>query len=302
MASARSSAGSNDVIEIEGVRVTHAGRELYPRTGVTKRKLIDYYLAVADRMLPHLAGRPLSLVRCPDGQAGECFFQKHAGAGFPDAFKVIRIKERSGSGTYLVIEDRAGLVAAAQMSVLELHIWASHRKTLEKPDRLVFDFDPDEGLDFRAVKDAAREMRERLKAHGLESFVMATGGKGLHVVVPIEPKAGWPAFRRFASATTRAMAADAPDRYLAKASKAERHGKIFIDYLRNGRGATAIAPFSSRAREGAPVAWPLSWDDLGRLEDARPANVLDGAASLARRNSDPWDGYFDLRQNLPKRS
>ncbi len=287
--------------EIEGVRVTHADRVLYPGTDVTKRRLIEYYLAIAERILPHIAGRPLSLVRCPAGQGSKCFFQKHAASGVPDAFTAIRIKEKTGSDTYLMIEDRAGLVASVQIGVLELHVWGSHAKTLERPDRLVFDFDPDERLDFAAVKLAARTMRDRLKARGLESFVMATGGKGLHVVVPLAAKATWDRFRRFASTMAGGMAADEPDRYLAKASKAERSGKIFIDYLRNGRGATAIAPFSPRARAGAPLAWPLAWEDLDGLANARPAKVSDGIALLSRRNSDPWDGFFDLSQELPKR-
>jgi bifunctional non-homologous end joining protein LigD len=299
---AASKPAKDEAVEIEGVRVTHADRLLYPGTDITKRRLIDYYLGVAERILPHIAGRPLSLVRCPAGQGGECFFQKHASAGFPKTFTPIRIKEKFGTSTYLMIEDGAGLVAAAQIGVLELHLWGSHAKTLEKPDRLVFDFDPDQGLDFAAVKLAALSMRERLKASGLDSFVMATGGKGLHVVVPLVAKATWDRFRRFAAAMATGMAADDPDRYLVKASKAERSGKIFIDYLRNGRGATAIAPFSTRARDGAPLAWPLAWKELDKLEDARPAKVSDALARLARQKSDPWEGYFGLRQELPKKA
>ncbi|MGE0612420.1 MAG: DNA ligase D, partial [Hyphomicrobiales bacterium] len=178
-------------MEIEGVRVTHPDRVLWPSQGVTKRGLIDHYLSVADAMLPHLAGRPLSLVRCPAGRGGECFYQKHASPGFPDAFHSVTIREKSGTGEYLHIADRAGLVAAVQMGVLELHIWGARRDRLEKPDRLVFDLDPDEGLDFARVKAAASEMRRRLADLGLESFLLATGGKGLHVVAPLERRHGW---------------------------------------------------------------------------------------------------------------
>jgi bifunctional non-homologous end joining protein LigD len=286
-------------IEIEGVRVTHPNRVLFPGQGITKQNIIDYYLAVADDILPHIVGRPLSLVRCPDGTAGDCFFQKHASRGFPEAFKPIRIKEKSGSDIYLYIEDVRGLVAGVQMGALELHIWGSHVDTLEKPDRIVFDFDPDEDLDFGQVKEAAIEMRERLNAVDLESFVMASGGKGLHVVVPLTPRYGWDEVKGFAEAMARILAAEKPDRYLADMSKSRRKGRIFVDYLRNGRGATAIAPFSSRARKGAPVSWPIAWSALGRLESAHPFAVDTGAAALKKQKGDPWKGYFDVDQVLP---
>jgi bifunctional non-homologous end joining protein LigD len=286
-------------IEVEGVRVTHPDRVLFAGEGVTKRNLIDYYLAAADHILPHIAGRPLSLVRCPDGTAGDCFFQKHASRGFPKAFKPIRIKEKSGSDVYLYIEDVTGLISAVQMGALELHIWGSHVDTLEKPDRIVFDFDPDEELDFGLVKQAAKEMRDRLAAVDLQSFVMASGGKGLHVVVPLRPHYGWDEVKGFAEALARILAAEHPDRYLAEMSKSRRRGKIFVDYLRNGRGATAIAPFSTRARKGAPVAWPIAWSALGRLDNAHPFAVESGAAALKRQKTDPWRGYFEVDQVLP---
>jgi bifunctional non-homologous end joining protein LigD len=299
MAKATDKDGQGETVEIEGVRVTHPDRVLFPGQGITKRALIDHVLAFADRMLPHVCGRLLSLVRCPEGPEGSCFFQRHASHGFPEAIRRKRIKEKSGSDEYLFVEDRAGLVAAVQMGAMELHIWGSHVKTLEKPDRLVFDLDPDAGLDFARVKDAAREMRDRLKEKGLETFLMATGGKGLHVIAPLEAKGDWDGPKRFAGEMARAMAEDSPDRYLAKASKAERTGRIFIDYLRNARSATAIAPFSTRTHEGAPVAWPLAWSDLAALKDARPAHVADAVALGEKRKDDPWDGYFDLRQTLP---
>jgi bifunctional non-homologous end joining protein LigD len=281
----------------EGVRLTHPERTLFEDAGLTKEALADYFLAVAEWMLPHVAGRPLSLVRCPDGAGAKCFFQKHASPGFPKAIHAIRIAEKTGADDYLYVADRAGLVAAVQMDAVELHVWASRVDGLEKPDRMVFDFDPDEGLDFKAVKDAALEMRERLDAAGLASFPMATGGKGIHVVVPVKAD-GWEAFRVFAAETARAMAADSPDRYTAKAAKAERGGRIFIDYLRNGRGATAIAPYSSRNRPGAPVAWPLAWEEMGRLKSARPATVATAVKLIARRR-DPWEGYFEAARTLP---
>jgi len=286
--------------QIAGVKVTHPERVMFPGRNITKRMLIEYQIAVADFVLPHVADRPLSLVRCPRGQAGDCFFQKHATKGFPEEFKGIEIKEKEGRELYLYIDDVKGLVAAMQMGALELHVWGSHNASLEKPDRLVFDFDPDEDIGFDAVKAGAVEMRDRLKRIGIESFAMTTGGKGLHVVVPLKPKHGWDDIKAFAEAMARMMAADDPDRYLAVMSKAKRKGKIFIDYLRNGRGATAIAPFSPRARAGAPVAWPVSWRSLSKLENAHPVTIADYRKPLAAmKRSDPWKGYFDVDQVLP---
>jgi len=289
---------NDETAEFAGVRITHADRVLFKEQGVTKRELCEYYLSVADVMLPHVANRPLALVRCPQGHGKECFFQKHANPGWPDAFKKVRIKEKSGSQDYLYIEDERGLMAAVQMGVLELHLWGSHVDAVEQPDRMVFDFDPDEGLPFAKVKQAARDMRERLGALGLESFPMVTGGKGIHVVVPFVRRHDWDAHRAFAEAMARVMAEDEPERFVANMSKAKRRGKIFVDYLRNQRGATAIAPYSTRSRRGAYVAFPVSWDALGRLKDAHPANVESAAAKIAR-SKEPWPGYGDVRQALP---
>jgi bifunctional non-homologous end joining protein LigD len=286
--------------EIAGVRLTHPDRVLYPEQGVTKRALAEYYLALADLMLPHLAERPASLVRCPRGTTGECFFQKHASKGFPGEFRKVRIREKSGSDDYVYIDDALGLVAAAQMGVLELHIWGSHIDTLETPDRMVFDLDPDASVAFAEVRTAALELRDRLDGLGLRSFAMATGGKGIHVVVPLTPKNSWDEVKTFSEALARSFAKGNPDRYLAQASKSARKGRIFIDYLRNARGATAIAPFSTRAKPGAPVAWPVSWEQLRRLEDARPATVATAGELLKRRRKDPWAGYFDVSQVLPE--
>jgi bifunctional non-homologous end joining protein LigD len=210
----------------------------------------------------------------------------------------VSIREKEAKGEYLTIVDEKGLIAAVQMGVLELHIWGAHNATLEKPDRVVFDFDPDEAVSFDAVKAAAKDMRDRLAALGLTSFAMTTGGKGIHVVLPLTPHHGWEDVKAFAEAMARTMAADAPDLYLAVMSKARRKGKIFIDYLRNGRGATAIAPFSTRARAGAPVAWPVAWRELAKLPSAHEATVETAAALLMKRKADPWAGYFDVQQIL----
>jgi bifunctional non-homologous end joining protein LigD len=293
----RSNKSHDDIAEIEGVRVTHPDRALFASEHVTKRDIANYYLEVADLMLPHIIGRPLALVRCPRGSEQKCFFQKHASPGWPDLFHKVRIREKSGTDDYLYIDDVKGLIAAAQMDILELHIWGAHVDKIEKPDRLVFDFDPGEGVAFDRVKEGARELRGRLQKLGLESFPLATGGKGIHVVVPLSRGHSWDQHRAFAEAIARLMAEDSPARYVANMSKAKRRGKIYIDFLRNQRGATAIAPYSTRARKGAYIAVPLSWSALSRLVDAHPASVRDAARLV--RAGDSWKGYAKLKQALP---
>jgi bifunctional non-homologous end joining protein LigD len=290
-------AQAEDKDEIAGVHITHPDRVVYPDLGVTKRELIEYYVAVADRMLPYIVDRPLALVRCPQGREKECFFQKHASPGWPDLFGKIRIREKSGSDEYMYIEDVKGLVGAAQMGVLELHIWGSQVDDVEKPDRMVFDLDPDEGLPFAKVKSAAKDLRDRLKKVGLESFPMVTGGKGVHVVLPLARKHTWDQHRAFAEALARVMADEEPERFVANMSKAKRRGKIFLDYLRNQRGSTAIAPFSTRARKGAFVALPVSWQGLAKLSNAHPADIK--SAPKFARGADPWAGYLKVKQSLP---
>jgi len=284
--------------EIAGIRITHPDRVVFPGQGVTKRDLADYYTKISKLILPHLAERPLSLVRCPQGREKECFFQKHASPGWPEELHKIRIREKSGSDEYMYVEDISGVVAAVQMGVLELHIWGSHTDAVEKPDRMVFDLDPDEGLPFSRVKEAALDLRKRLKQFRLESFPMASGGKGIHVVVPLVPKHTWDEHRAFSEALARLMEEQDPERYVANMSKKKRRGRIFVDYLRNQRGSTAICPYSTRARKGAHIAAPLSWQGVAKLKNARPYNVTD-AAKLARAG-DPWKGYGSLGQSLPK--
>jgi bifunctional non-homologous end joining protein LigD len=283
---------------VEGVRVTHPDRVLFADQQVTMRELIQHYIAVADRILPHIVDRPISLVRCPQGSGKACFFQKHASDGFPEQFQKVRITEKSGTEDYLFISDLKGLVAAVQVGVLELHLWGCHVDAIEQPDRLVFDFDPDEGLEFAVVRDAARQMRGRLEKLGLQSFAMVTGGKGVHVVAPLTRGHSWEQHRDFAEAMARLMEEEEPERFVATMSKTKRKGRIFVDYLRNQRGATAIAPFSTRARKGAYVALPVSWPTLARLQNAHPVAV--GEAVKAARSRDPWPDYFRLKQKLPR--
>ncbi|MEF2553412.1 DNA ligase D [Aurantimonas sp. A2-1-M11] len=284
---------------VAGVRLTHPERVVFEGQGVTKGDLALYYERIADRMLAHTGGRPLSLVRCPQGGGKRCFFQKHDSGGFPDAVETVPVTEKDGSkADYLTVTKAAGLVGAVQMNTLEFHIWGAHNDKLEKPDRLVFDLDPDEGLDFGDVRQAAFDLRDRLAELGLTTFAMVTGGKGVHVVAPLDRRQGWDDLKSFARTFSYLQASEEPDRYVATMSKAKRTGKIFIDWLRNERGATAIAPYSTRSRAGAPVATPVTWDELSELD---AANGFTLATVLARLDTpDPWEDYAAVRQSLTK--
>jgi bifunctional non-homologous end joining protein LigD len=295
----------NAAVELEGVRLTSPDKVLYPEQGITKRALAEYYVAVSAHVLPHVARRPLSLVRCPAGSGKACFFQKHVGSGVPDEIHRVEIPDGvgtadhdAGSSTYLWIDDREGLVALSQMGVLEIHPWGSTVDRLETPDRLVFDLDPAPGLGWEAVVEATRAVRDRLAALGLESFLKTTGGKGLHVVVPIAPRHDWGVVKPFARALAAAMAEEAPERFTINMAKKARTGRIFLDYLRNGRGATAVAAYSTRARRGATVSMPLAWRELSPRLDPQDFTILTVPKLLARRRSDPWAALGAMRQEL----
>jgi DNA ligase D len=288
---------TEDAVAIAGVRLTHPDKVVYPEQGITKQDLAEYYLAVADHMLPHVAGRPLTLVRCPAGRQKKCFYQRHAGSGVPDELGEVKIA--GFEEPYLFIKDAPGLIALVQMGVLEIHPWGARIDRPDRPDRIVFDLDPGEGLGFGDVAAAAQEVRARLERVGLVAFARTTGGKGMHVVVPIARRYEWPEAKAFAKATAEAMAADAPDHYLTRIAKAERRGRIFIDYLRNDPTATAVGPYSTRARPRAPVATPLAWDEVSPALDPAAFTI----ASVPRRvagTPDPWAAIGKLAQALPR--
>ena len=281
---------------VAAARLSHPDRVLWPDVGLTKQGLAEYYEAIADRILPEVVGRPLSLVRGPDGIAGKTFFQKHAWAGL-DAGAVRRTVVDGEE--LLSIRDLKGLLALVQASVLEIHPWGSRLGQIARPDRVIVDLDPGPGVAWDAVVAGAREVRARLEAHGLAAFVKTSGGKGLHVVAPLKPRAGWDAVKAFAAGLADAMAADAPGRYVATMAKRARAGRIFVDIHRNGRGATAVAAYSTRARPGAPVSTPLDWDELAQIggADAVRADTLPGpVANLGR---DPWAGIVAAARPLP---
>ena len=297
-AAAVSAPARDGSIIFEGVRLTHPDRVLYADRGITKLALAQYYAAVKDWALPQLANRPLSLLRCPEGYDKECFYQKHLSSGVPDVLGRVEIGEKSVTETYLVIENLAALIGIVQMGVLEIHPWGSTVAKLETPDRITFDFDPDVGLPYERVSEAAIEMREALAGIGLESFAKTTGGKGLHVVAPVTPKLDWEAIKEFSKWVAERFAAAYPDRFTTNMAKRARTGRIFIDYLRNGRGATAIGAFSPRARAGAPVATPLFWEEVERgvKPDAFTVETVPGR--LATLKSDPWAEMAKLRQSI----
>ncbi len=285
-------------VEIAGVRLTHADKVLYPEVGLRKRDIAEYYVRVAEHFLPHVLGRPISLVRCPDGWQGPCFFQKHPSGALPEGLATVPITERGGTRKYLMVESLQGVMALVQMGVLEIHPWGSRSDRLEYPDRLIFDLDPDPELDWPQVLVAARRVRDRLGSLGLRSFVQTTGGKGLHVVVPIEPRLEWAQVKAFCKAVAEDVARREPQRYTATLAKTARSGKIFIDYLRNARGATAVASYSTRARAGATVATPLRWEELRPALRSDHYHICNLPARLRAQRADPWAGYRDLRQQL----
>ncbi|HEY8580445.1 MAG TPA: non-homologous end-joining DNA ligase [Beijerinckiaceae bacterium] len=285
--------------EVAGVTLTSPDKILYPEQGVTKRDLALYLQAVADWMLPHAANRPVTLVRCPAGRAKACFYQRHGGKSGAGALREVEIAGFEESGAYLYLVDARELVSLAQMGVLELHPWGARVDRPDRPDRLVLDLDPGEGLAFADVVSAAHETRAALAREGLRSFCKTTGGKGLHVVAPFERREEWPRVKSFAKAVADGMARAAPERYLTRLSKAERRGRILIDYLRNDPTSTAVAPYSPRARAGATVATPVDWSEVTPALDPAAFTVRTVPERLRGLSRDPWAEMTTLRQRLP---
>ena len=283
---------------VAGVRVTSPDRVLFEDLGLTKAALARYYEAVAEYLVPDLKARPLSLVRCPQGPEEGCFYQKHIDATWSDEIERVTLPESDGEGIYAVANNVAAVIGLVQKGVIELHVWGATTDDIAKPDRLILDLDQDPAVPWREVMAAARLARDLLADLGLESFVKTTGGKGLHVAVPLAPRHEWDEVKAFSRALAERMVADAPGRFLAKASKKDRAGKIFIDWLRNSPGATAVAAYSVRARQGAPVSTPLQWDELG----GRLKPTTFHAGNLPRRlqglHSDPWKTFRRKRQSL----
>jgi bifunctional non-homologous end joining protein LigD len=279
------------------VKFTHPDRIYWTDVEITKQQLADYYTSVWDLMAPHVVRRPLALVRCPAGVGGQCFFQKHAAAGLVSD-RIKRHKDSHGE-ELIYIDDLDGLLTLVQAGTLEIHVWGSTIDDVEHANRVVFDLDPGDGVKWAEVNKAARELRERLAALELETFVKTTGGKGLHVVLPTNGTP-WDETKDFAHAMVLTMAADAPDKYVSKMTKSLRAGKIFIDYLRNGRGATAVVAYSTRARPGATVSVPVDWEELGPKLTPDKFTLLNLGRRLGALKQDPWAGMDKVKQDLPK--
>ena len=278
--------------------ISNPDRVYYSDIGVTKRALAEYYADIAEWILPHLVRRPLSLLRCPEGREKECFFQKHFRDAAPQLLRPVEIVEKHGREAYSVVDDIEGVIALVQMGVLEIHVWGSRDDRLEQPDMMIFDLDPAPEVIWTRMIGAAHLVRDMLSDLGLRSFVKTTGGKGLHIVVPLTPSAGWDRVKDFAHAFADGIVRKFPREYIATMSKEKRRDKIFVNYLRNGRGATSIAAYSTRARPGAPIATPISWGEL--TEDLKPDSFHIGniRRRLLQLKEDPWKGYFQVRQEI----
>ncbi len=293
-------AAKGDKNTIAGIKISHPDKLLYPEAEITKRDLALYYEAIGEWIVPHLRNRPLTLVRCPDGWNKECFYQKHAGRGVDEAIERVTVQDSDGPALYMMANSVRAVVAVLQMGTLELHPWGARTPKLGFPDRIVFDLDPDEALAWKEIADAANVLKTLLENLGLQGFLKTTGGKGLHVVVPIEPTVPWEHIKGFTKAIAEILAQTFPDRFTAKLLKVSRHGKIYIDYLRNGEGATAVAPYSLRAKANAPVSTPIGWPELARDLRFDHFNVKNVPVRLKRLKRDPWAEFIKTRQTVSK--
>jgi bifunctional non-homologous end joining protein LigD len=296
----RAGSGRSDAVEIQGVQLSNPDKVMYPEQGATKKDLAEYYAAVSDWFLPHVVNRPLSIVRCPQGRQKKCFFQKHVNESLPDAIRGVPIREKEGKQDYIVADDLNSILHLVQLGALEYHPWGSREDRVDRPDRLIFDLDPGEGVDWEGVVEGARRLREVLEDLELESYLKTSGGKGFHVVVPLVRRSDWDEAKEFTKAVAQQIAKAEPDRYTINMSKAKRSKKIFIDYLRNSRGATSVAAYSTRARAGAAVSTPVRWDELSPSLPPDGYTIENLPKRLKRLKKDPWEGIDKTSQSITK--
>jgi bifunctional non-homologous end joining protein LigD len=285
---------------IAGIAISHPAKLYFPEAGITKADVAQYHERMASRILPHVTDRPLSLVRCPDGWNRQCFYQKHADKSVNSAVERIEVPDSGRTATYMGARSAKSLVALVQWGVLELHPWGSRRQRLDRPDRLIFDFDPDETVSWKDLVTGIDLLHTLLGELELESFAKTTGGKGLHVVVPIRPTLDWEQAKGFTHAVADFMVRTFSDRFTATVSKARRKGKIFIDYLRNAEGATAIAPYAVRARANAPVSMPIAWEELAKDVRFDYFNLRNAEDHLSKQKRDPWRDFMKTKQAITK--
>jgi bifunctional non-homologous end joining protein LigD len=295
---AKTTRRGKDTVAVGGVAISHPDRIIYPEEGLTKLQLAEYYLDIADRILPHIKERPLSMVRCPEGSGEPCFFQRHIARGQSASLHEAPVTVKDRTEIYLMIKDLEGLLSLVQWGVIEMHPWGCRADRPDLPDRMIFDLDPDPTADFKHVVEGAFEIRDRMTELGLTSFLKTTGGKGLHVTIPMERAYPWATVKAFARAVAQSMEQDRPERYTTNLSKAARKGRIFIDYLRNELTATSVAPFSARARPGATIATPLAWEELTPDLDPSQFNLQTMPERLKRLKKDPWQEFFKIRQKI----
>jgi bifunctional non-homologous end joining protein LigD len=304
---AAAAAGHRDRPLVAGVGISHPDRVLFSAADVTKLDLARYYESIADWVMPHLVDRPLTLVRCPTGigaaglkKTPECFYMKHSKVWAPPALRRVRIREKKKIGEYLIADSISALVGLVQMDVLEVHTWNSRFSDIERPDRTVIDLDPGDRVQWAAIVEAARLVRKRFSILDLDCFVKTTGGRGLHVVVPLKPRADWSECLEFARAFAMSLVRRQPDMFTEKFAKAGREDKILIDYLRNNRTNTSIAAYSTRAKSEAPVSVPLAWNELAATRPPDRFTIHMVPERLARMRSDPWKEYSPTRQTIPR--
>ena len=285
---------------VAGVSISHPDRVIYPEPRATKLDVARYYESIGERIVPHLEGRPLTVVRCPEGIRGECVYMKHSKVWAPSPLRRVRIQERTKLGEYLIADDLPGVIGLVQMGVLEIHTWNACFEQVERPNRIVIDLDPGEEVELAAVIAGARLVRGALEALDLDSFAKTTGGRGLHVVVPLVSRADWSACLLFARRLCEAIERAAPDLYTTQYAKAGRRTKILLDYLRNNRTNTSVAAYSTRARAGAPISLPVGWTELKQSFDPRRFTIETVTGRLRRLKQDPWAGYWTCRQSLTR--
>jgi len=286
---------------IAGVKITHPMRIFATTKNISKIAIAEYYNTISDLILPHLINRPVVLFRCTDGQKNDCFYQKHYNPSFPKSIHRIDIQEEESNkkSPYMTIKNKTGLLNLIQFSTLEIHTWGSTQKDIDKPDRVIFDLDPGPGVPWKKVIATALLIRQRLLDLKLASFVKTTGGKGLHIVIPIRRTRNWEQVKSFSKSFAQQLVEEHPNLYTTNPLKAKRQAKIFIDYLRNGRGALAVAPYSTRAKPGAPISMPLFWEELESLKSPAQYTVSNINHRLSKLSNDPWKGFFRCRQTLP---